>query len=83
MLDPLDPLPATRLAGWEILAVATRMVQRGDCDQFIAERIGLLALLDDPHGVATWRAIAVTVRAIRDAHSVSRTALTARSLPYR
>ncbi|AHE55929.1 hypothetical protein NX02_21485 [Sphingomonas sanxanigenens DSM 19645 = NX02] len=70
MLDPCDPLPPTPLTEWEILAVASRMVQRCDCDQFIAERMGLLALLDDADGVATWRAIAMKVRAIRDAPEV-------------
>ena len=70
MLDPRDPLPSTPLTDWEILAVATKMVQRCDCDQFIAERVGLLALIEDAPGVATWCAIAMKVRAIRDAPAV-------------
>lgn len=70
LLDPLAPLPATPLSDWEILAVASRMVQRVDCDQFIAERVTLLALIDDAAGVATWRAISLKVGAIRDAAAV-------------
>jgi len=40
MLHPADPLPSSLLTDWELTAIAARMVQRPDCNIYVAEQIG-------------------------------------------
>jgi len=64
MIDAADPLPPSPLTDWELTAIAARMVQRPDCNIYVAEQIGRLALEDDAEGVATWKAVARKVQEI-------------------
>jgi len=70
MLNPADPLPPSPLTDWELTAIAARIVQRPDCEIYVAEQIGRLALADDAEGVTTWKAVAGKVQAIRAASVV-------------
>jgi len=53
MLDRTGPLPPSPLTDWDLTAIAVRTVQRPDCNVYVAEQIGRLALADDAEGVAT------------------------------
>ncbi|AHE52830.1 hypothetical protein [Sphingomonas sanxanigenens] len=71
MIDRLDgPIPAVPLTERETAAIAAKMVVMKDCDARIARLLTRLDQLADEAGLVTWRAVAVKVRAIRDAPAV-------------
>ncbi|MGF7149437.1 hypothetical protein FHS96_003088 [Sphingomonas zeicaulis] len=67
VLDPLDPLPDGPLSHRELLLLASAVVQRRDCNQFIEQRVRFLVVTGDPAGVMAWKAIAAKVVEIRNA----------------